>query len=89
MEIKYEPHPVTPERKAELQAAGYKIRDAAYAPKEDAKPVDGITREDIDAMRRAEVVDLLAAHGVEGATGKVADLRNWLKKIMFVEIDNG
>ena len=36
MEIIYEPHPVTPERKAELLAAGYKIIDARFAP----EPVD-------------------------------------------------
>ena len=29
----YEPHPVTPERKAELLAQGYRIVDAIYAPK--------------------------------------------------------
>lgn len=28
----YEPHPVTPERKAELVAQGYKIIDARFAP---------------------------------------------------------
>lgn len=28
----YEPHPVTPERKAELRAEGYKIIDARFAP---------------------------------------------------------
>lgn len=31
-EIIYEPHPVTPERKAELRAHGYKIIDAMFAP---------------------------------------------------------
>lgn len=31
-EIIYEPHPVTPERKAELRAQGYKIIDAIFAP---------------------------------------------------------
>lgn len=31
-EIIYEPHPVSPERKAELCAAGYKIIDARFAP---------------------------------------------------------
>ena len=30
--IIYEPHPVTPERKAELRAQGYKIIDAQFAP---------------------------------------------------------
>jgi hypothetical protein len=28
----YEPHPVTPERKAELMGLGYKILDAAFKP---------------------------------------------------------
>jgi hypothetical protein len=30
--IVYEPHPVSPERKAELRALGYKIIDAAFKP---------------------------------------------------------
>lgn len=30
--IAYEPHPVSPERKAELRAQGYKIIDAKFAP---------------------------------------------------------
>ena len=84
--IIYEPHPVTSERKAELRKQGYKIRDSAYAPKGEAKPSKAITPEDIDGMKRADVIDLLAAHGVEGATGKVADLRKWLKRVMFVEV---
>lgn len=32
MKIAYEPHPVTPERKAELRAAGFKIIDARFTP---------------------------------------------------------
>lgn len=86
MKISYEPHPVTPERKAELRAEGYTILDAIYAPKDDAPEPDQITREDIDSMKRADVIDLLEMHGVEGATGKLADLRNWLKQVMFVEV---
>ncbi|QIB36873.1 hypothetical protein G3A56_01740 [Rhizobium oryzihabitans] len=31
-EIAYEPHPVSPERKAELRKAGYKIIDARFNP---------------------------------------------------------
>lgn len=84
--IIYEPHPVSPERKAELRAAGYTIIDAIYEPKGEAKAADEITRDDIDKMPRAEVVEMLAAHGVEGATGKVADLREWLKRVMFVDL---
>lgn len=34
-EIIYEPHPVTPERKAELVSQGYQIIDAQFAPVED------------------------------------------------------
>lgn len=30
--IHYEPHPVSPERKAELRAQGFKIVDARFAP---------------------------------------------------------
>lgn len=32
MKIAYEPHPVTPERKAELRTKGYTIIDARFAP---------------------------------------------------------
>ncbi len=32
MDIIYEPHPVTPERKAELIKRGYRILDARFAP---------------------------------------------------------
>lgn len=32
MDIHYEPHPVTPERKAELRAMGKRIVDARFAP---------------------------------------------------------
>ena len=38
--IHYEPHPVSPERKAELAAKGYKIVDAKFAPKSPAPVVD-------------------------------------------------
>ncbi len=37
--IIYEPHPVSPERKAELRSEGYKIIDARFAPEgEEPKP---------------------------------------------------
>lgn len=32
MKIHYEPHPVSPERKAELRSQGFKIIDAVFAP---------------------------------------------------------
>ena len=43
MQIVYEPHPVSPERKAELRAAGVKILDAQFKPadyEEAAPPVE-------------------------------------------------
>lgn len=59
-----------------------------FAPK-DGQPVEakaGIpTREDIATMPKTEVVDWLEAHGVEGAKGKVADLRKSLTEIMYME----
>lgn len=33
MQIAYVPHPVSPDRKRELRAAGFKILDARFAPK--------------------------------------------------------
>lgn len=32
MKVIYEPHPMSPERKAELRAEGYKILDIQFAP---------------------------------------------------------
>lgn len=52
MNIHYEPHPVTPERKAELRAQGYKILDAIYAPPA-AKPEPAHTVESTPRKRKA------------------------------------
>lgn len=40
MQIIYEPHPVTPERKAELRRQGYTILDAKFAPEGYEHPDD-------------------------------------------------
>lgn len=54
MKIAYEPHPVSPERKAELRAQGFKIIDAKFAPESeplpvaDEKPRRGRPRKDAD-----------------------------------------
>ena len=45
-QIAYEPHPVLPERKAELTAAGFKIIDAVFAPKAEALNANGPTVEE-------------------------------------------
>jgi hypothetical protein len=86
MEIIYEPHPVSPERKAELRAQGYKIIDARFRP---ATEPEAITRESIAKMKRADVLDLLDAHGVdlgEVADFKVGELRSLLTEIMFADL---
>lgn len=43
------------------------------------------TRDEIATMKKADVVEWLAAHGVDDATGTVVDLRKQLKQIMYVE----
>lgn len=44
-----------------------------------------LTREGIAKMAKADVLELLEVHGVEGATGTVAELRAQLVSVMFVE----
>lgn len=34
LKIVYEPHPVTPARKAELRQRGFRVMDARFAPKD-------------------------------------------------------
>ena len=48
-------------------------------------PAEGISPEDIDRMKRADLVELLKAHGAD-ASGKLPDLRKRLKAVMFVDI---
>ncbi len=44
MQVIYEPHPVAPERKAELRAAGFKIIDARFAPEAEPEAVTTTNR---------------------------------------------
>jgi hypothetical protein len=50
MKIAYEPHPVSPERKAELRAQGFKILDARFKPLD---VVDAVGA-DADALQAEE-----------------------------------
>lgn len=79
MKIAYEPHPVTPERKKELRDAGFKIIDARFKPAS-ALP----SREDIAAMKKADLVDWLEGHGAD-TSGKVGELRDRLTSLMYLE----
>ena len=86
MKIHYEPHPVSPERKAELRAMGVKIVDARFAPQGQPQMASmAVTRGDIAAMTKRDVVDLLEEHGAD-TSGKVAELRERAISVMFVNI---
>lgn len=65
-------------------ALGYKIINAddprAVAPK------SPLTRESIAAMKKAEIVELLEAHGVEKPAGPVAELRKRALSVVFLEV---
>ena len=50
MKIAYEPHPVSPERKAELRAQGFKIIDARFKPLDVVEVVGA----DADAVQTKE-----------------------------------
>ncbi len=44
MKITYEQHPVSPERKAELRAEGYKILDIRFRPADAEEPEQPVRR---------------------------------------------
>lgn len=88
MPIVYEPHPVTPERKAEIIAAGGKIIDARFAPADwqpEPTASDVPSKSDIAVMKRADLIEWLEAHGVDAPDGSVAEMREQLRAIMFVD----
>ena len=53
MQVIYEPHPVSPERKAELRAKGFKIVDAKFKPLGDEVAV-GADADGIQAKEETE-----------------------------------
>lgn len=74
-QIWYEPHPVAPERKAELRAKGFTILDAVF------RPADHVQEDDADpeGAKKATVAELreaLTAKGIEIPEGaKKAELQ--------------
>ena len=72
----YEPHPVSPERKAELRAQGYAIIDARFAPegqKPVAAPVEAAPVETpTEAPTEAPVEEVKAEAPKRGRPPKVA-----------------
>ena len=84
--IAYEPHPVTPERKAELIAQGYKILDARFAPKGAAAPEPSMpSKTDIATMKKADCLEWLERSGVADADGTVLELREMLRGTLYPE----
>lgn len=81
-----EPHPVTPERKRELNAAGYQIIDAVFAPPGPA-PAPADFDDAHGEMTKAEIVAALEARGMEvdGRTG-VAKLKEMLAALETAEV---
>lgn len=75
--IWYEPHPVTPARKAELRGRGYQIIDAAFAPAGHESPgKDGEPEGAKKAATVAELREALTAKGIDVPEGaKKADLQ--------------
>lgn len=82
--IAYEPHPVSAERKRELNAQGYKIVDARFAPVGRAEP-EIQADDDIATMSKADLLDLLEQHGWDGDKRLGVDkLREIAAAVMFV-----
>ncbi len=85
--IIYEPHPVTPERKAELRAKGFHIVDAKFAPPDALsapEPIEAeaVTRTQLVRMRKADLRALAVAEGLNHE-GTVDDLRERLAWHLF------
>lgn len=90
MKVAYEPHPVTPERKAELREQGFRIIDARFAPAgalpaEEA--VEAPTKTEIATMKKAECIEWLARKGIPDADGTVLELRDMLRGALYPEAD--
>lgn len=81
--IKYEPHPVSPERKKELREQGFRIIDARFKPSDaDAENAPSSEpAEEIKSMKKPELQERLDAIGLS-VEGKVDQLRDRLKKAM-------
>ncbi|GAB2472116.1 hypothetical protein GCM10027082_24540 [Comamonas humi] len=59
-QVWYEPHPVSPERKAELRAKGFQIIDVAFMPEGYENPAD---EGEPEGAKKATVAELRAAAG--------------------------
>ena len=79
--IIYEPHPVHPARKAKLQAEGYKILDAIFAPA--GTPIHVKLDEEVapvEVETEAEAEDTLVAYEAEDEIEEAPTKRGRAKK---------
>lgn len=70
--IAYEPHPVSPERKAELRKQGFKIIDARFAPA-GHKPLESDDGRLPEAEQRALLIADLTERGIAFDEGMGTD----------------
>lgn len=58
--------------------------DSGFAPSEPEPSRVPQSPDEIEDMRKGEVREWLVAHGVEDPPAKVADMKDMLKRVMFV-----
>jgi hypothetical protein len=81
----YEPHPVSPERKAELRKSGLTILDIRFMPENERpapKANNELTRTDVARMSKTGLVDQLSARGLD-VGGSADDMRERLSEALF------
>lgn len=66
-----------------MSATSFQRRRRELAKAQEAKAQSLPTREEIAEMRKPEVKEWLAAHGVDDPKGTVADLRDMLTKAIY------
>lgn len=66
-----------------MSATSFQRRRRELAKAQEAKAPSLPTREEIAEMRKPEVKEWLAAHGVDDPKGTVADLRDMLTKAIY------
>lgn len=66
-----------------MSATAFQRQRRAMAQQTEAKSAVP-DRDDIDRMPKAEVKEWLEAHGVEGAKGRIDEMREQLKAAMFI-----
>lgn len=85
MKVIYEPHPINPARKAKLQAEGYKIIDAIFAPA--GTPIHKkLDTEEVAIEPEAEPEDTLVAYGAEAEADEAAETPDEPVEEVIVEV---